>query len=161
MKKITKKQAAAFCKDAAALIVRLGFATPPHKPENYRRAMTDYGPFTCYQPNPDLEWGHCCVDINGVYAEAPPRDVADRLGVSLPSRKWNVLHSDPDTVLREFERRMRQVNVRACTPEEAAALDALDAAERARLDLIVAEWRKEQAASDPRNYQAETYATTP
>ena len=146
MKRITKKQATAFCQSAAALIATFGFQ-PIQGDRRSLRAMTDLGTFIVYPPNPELEAGSFCVDINGYFPDttifgtwgSPERKVAIRHDISLPSGKWNVLCTDPGTVLSVWERRMLSVNARPPTPEEAAVWteqDRHDAARWAHLNTI-------------------------
>lgn len=137
--KITKKQAAAFCKSAAALIQSFGFTPTGPSCAHPMRCWTDCGPFLVTPPDPEMEKGSYCVAINGRFEMLGARNLPH--GVNVHSGKWNVLGSDPDHVLRQFAANMRHVNARAMTREQAATMEARDAAERAKWDR----YREEEA----------------
>lgn len=149
-KKILKKDAAAFCKNAAALITRLGFqdlsdTSPSHG--RSQRIQTDFGIFIVHLPTMETWYPSTLEDINGrfqdtsVFGEwgSPERAIANSLDIALPSGKWNILHSDPNVILAEFERRMKRVNARPPSPEEREAWELADAEEAAKLAV----WRGE------------------
>lgn len=148
-KKLLKKDRVAFVKDAAALFARLGFQPYPQDVPGYSyregslRIMTDYGIYTVHTP--DADFGLC--SINGRFEDTS--DFKDQPGgwtaidVNPYSGKWNILHSDPQTTLEEFARRMARVNARALRPGEMAEKDAADAAE---LAAKRASWKAFEAA---------------
>lgn len=149
MKRITKKQDAAFCKAAAALIDELGFARYPERHlarVNDRRIMTDLGLFRVNVPQTGFD--HYLHDITGRFPDtslfetwgSPERKRALAWDVALPSGKWNVLYGTPDAVLNAFRKHMEWAHARPLTPEETAADDALLDADAAKW----AAWRAEE-----------------
>ena len=152
MKTILKKDRLAFVKDAAALFAALGFQPYPQDVPGYSyregslRIMTDHGIYTVHTP--DADFGLC--SINGRFEDTshfkgqPGGWTA--IDVNPYSGKWNILHSDPDTALAEFARRMDYVNARALRPGEMDEKDAADAAELAAKRASWKAWDEAQKA---------------
>lgn len=159
MKKPLKSDKLAFLKAAEQLFVSLGFQPyPPDEPgydrhNGARRIMTDYGVFKLHEHSPESVT--FSLDIYGRF-ESPAAfgefgsenyRRAQALGISLPSRKWNVDggRNNGPAVLAEFERRMKAVNARPPTPEERTAWEEADRVETARLSILRKELREEIA----------------
>lgn len=121
MKKITKKQAAAFAKDAQALFARLGF-TPAHGGERLR-AMTRHGVYSIHPPDADMDSGGYTFDLIGRF-ETPDRRTMPS-DANPYSGKWNLHGYTAAGVLAEFATRMQMVGARAMTPEEASTAQAM------------------------------------
>jgi hypothetical protein len=153
-KNITKKEAAKFCKDAAALIARLGFSPFPVDVPGYsyrandRRIQTDVGIYIVHLPSMETWFSSPLEDLNGYFKE--PARAAEKVDCNPYSGKWNLLHSDSDYILRAFESRMKRIGARALLPGEMDEADARDAAklEKHRADMreFMAE-KKEGVAS--------------
>ena len=141
-KNILKKDAAAFCKNAAALAARLGFQPlPTNRAETGfeardQRIQTDVGIYILHLPTMDTWFPSTLEDLNGYFKE--PARAAEAVDCNPYSGKWNLLHSDPDTILRAFEARMKRIGARALLPGEMDEADAADAAKLAkhRADMV-------------------------
>jgi hypothetical protein len=143
-KNILKKDAAAFCKDAAALITRLGFQPFPADVPGYdyhsrdQRIQTDAGIYIVHLPSMETWYPSTLEDLNGYFQE--PARAARKVDCNPYSGKWNLLHSDPAYILRAFESRMNRIGARALLPGKMEEADAADAAKLAKYRADMAEF---------------------
>lgn len=148
-KNILKKDAAAFCKNAAALITRLGFQPLPVGAPGHgrsQRIQTDLGIYIVHLPSMETWFPSPLEDLNGRFEE--PARAAAVVDCNPYSGKWNLLHSDPDTILAVFESRMKRIGARALWPGEMDKADAEAARKLAAQRAEWEQWAKAQKAAE-------------
>lgn len=136
-KKILKKDAAKFCKDANTLTLSLGFQDLPSGQLGNRRIQTDCGIYVVHLPTMNCWYPSPLISLNGYFEEASR--AAARVDCNPYSGKFNFLGSDPNKVLQSFAHWMRLIHAHAPTPDELVAWEQGDAEKAKKLAV----WRGE------------------